>query len=101
MKTVAAKRAPREISKPKQHTFPADLNVDTCPICGVEVVWCRDGRPSGRTPRVAVQIAPIGARANVGMQRSLIVDEAPIAYETNLASRFALHEHHCAGSFSA
>ena len=98
MSKVAAKQAGRE--KPK---FPDDLQSKPCPYCGTPVVWCKgNSRTHGSRP-VAVEMSPAGVIGDVAIERELLgglANGAPFAYTTNIASRFRMHESHCAGSFS-
>lgn len=93
MRTVAAKRAAREIPA----AFPDDLKPLPCPYCGRPIVWAKgNGRLHGTRP-VSVELAAAG---DVALERELFngtPDGALFAYETNLPTRYRWHGPHCSG----
>jgi len=86
MRTVAKKTAPREIVP----GFPPELEPEPCGACERPIVRCQDGRPSG-TGLVSVGLANDYQAGRVALQRSLIVGDRPIAFDTNQATRFVWH----------
>lgn len=72
-------------------SFPCDLDAAPCGICGRTVVWCKNGLVGGGAQRLAVESCDVGTVGNVALQRSLIVDDPPIAFEVSNGTRFAWH----------
>jgi len=91
MRNVPKKNPPREIPP----AFPPELETELCGFCGSPIVWCRDGRPSGRAPLAAVDLADTWTHGGVAMQRTMIVGDPPIAFDTNMRTRFRWHADHC------